>query len=147
MKSAKSARVGKTVAPQRKRPIYAAGLIERFDNCLLIVLPQSPSEADRLWRFPRDLVASDESPEAGMRRIAHEQLGVNVEVVVGQPPIFARIDDRDVELRFFFCGILSGRVDNGPYKEVRWVTRPHLREYEFDEPSRPVAEWLFTDAK
>ena len=145
MKSANSARAGEIVAPQRKRPIYAAGLIERFDNCLLIVLPRRPSEADRLWRFPRDMVASDESPEAGMRRIAREQLGLNVEVVVGQPPIPARVDDRDVEMRFFFCGILSGRVDNGPYKEVRWVTRTHLREYEFDEPSRPVAEWLFTD--
>lgn len=77
-----------------------------------------------------------------MRRVANEGLGVEVEIVVGQPPIAVKIESCEVELRYFFCGIITGDLSAGDYAEIRWVNRGHLREYEFDEASRAVVEWL-----
>ena len=125
-----------------RRPRVAVGIIERHDNHILIVLPSSPDDQTRLWRFPRGLADIDESPEQAMRSIADEQLGIPVEIVVGQPPVTAMLDGREVEMRCFFCGVADGEPHLGPYAEIRWVTRGHLREYEFDDPSKPVVEWL-----
>jgi len=125
-----------------RRPRVAVGIIERHDNHVLIVLPSSPDDQSRLWQFPRGFACADESPEQAMRRIAFEQLGIDVEIVVGQPPVTAMLDGREVEMRYFFCGVTDGEPSPGPYVEIRWVTRGHLREYEFDDPSKPVVEWL-----
>jgi len=61
---------------------------------------------------------------------------------VGQPPFFSEIDGRVSEIRYFFCGVAGGEAAAGPYLEIRWVPKTHLREYDFDEASRPVVEWL-----
>src|SRR3989304_5193572 len=110
-----------------RRPRVAVGIIERHDNHVLIVLPSSPDDPTRLWQFPRGLANADESPEQAMRRIADEQLGIGVEIVVGQPPVTAMLDGREVEMRYFFSGIADGEPCPGPYAEIRWVTRGHLR--------------------
>lgn len=125
-----------------RRPRVAVGIIERHDNHVLIVLPSTPDDQTRLWQFPRGFAGGDESPEQAMRRIADEQLGIHIEIVVGQPPVTASLDGREVEMRYFFCGVADGEPRPGPYAEIRWVTRGHLREYEFDAPSKPVVEFL-----
>lgn len=123
------------------RPMYAAAIIERADNHLLIALP-TPAASARQWIFPRGQADLKESAEAAMRRIAQEQLGLYVELVIGQPPFLVEVDGRPCEMRYFFCGIAGGNATPGPYSEIRWISRTHLREYEFDNPSKPVVEWL-----
>jgi ADP-ribose pyrophosphatase YjhB (NUDIX family) len=128
---------------QPTRPRYAAAIIERTDNHVLIALPPE-TEQTRKWTFPRGLADPKESVEAALRRIALEQLGIIVELVIGQPPLLCDIDGRSCEIRYFFCGVSSGDAKPGPYSEIRWVTRAHLREYDFDDPSKAVVEWLLT---
>ncbi len=124
------------------RPRFAAGIIERFDDQVLIVADTTDLSVPRLWFFPRDAVGDNESPEAAMRRIAHEKLGVHVEVVVGQPPLIQPIDGVEVEVRYFFCGISSGEPIRGAYAETRWLPKGQLREYDFDPASQTVVDWL-----
>lgn len=126
---------------QPARPRYVAAIIERADDHILIALP-SATEATRQWQFPRGLGTRNESAEASMRRVALDQLGLYVELVVGQPPLLVEIEGHPAELRYFFCGIAGGCEKPGPYAEIRWVPKAHLREYDFDAPSQPVVEWL-----
>jgi 8-oxo-dGTP diphosphatase len=126
----------------RIRPTYAAAILERHDNHLLIALRKSIDPERRLWQFPRGRVEEGESPERAMRRIARDTLGVKIEIVIGQPPFLARVEGREVEVRFFICGILDDEVSLGPYEEIRWISKHHLQEYEFDDISTPVVEWL-----
>jgi len=127
---------------KRSRPILSAGLIERFDNRILIALPPQPPRPSRLWRFPRGRVADSESPEEAMRRIAQDDLEIAVEIVIGQPPFLAELDGEEVELRFFICGSDATEASRGPYEEIRWIERGHLYEYEFDTITQPVVEWF-----
>jgi len=126
----------------KRRSCAAAGIIERFDNHVLILLPHDDTDGPRLWRFPRGLAQPDEAPEAAMRRIANEQLALDVEIVVGQPPIVGQLDGREVEWRYFFCGLIHGEPRPAQPAEVRWVSKAHLREYDFDPPSQLVVNWL-----
>ena len=130
---------------RRRHPVYAAGIVERHDNHVLIVLPRGADETLRHWQFPRGKANADESPETAMRRVASQQLGLNVEIVVGQPPVLARIDGEEVEMRFFFCGIIEGTLRAGEYAETAWIHKAHLREYEFDEVSMPVVKWMLEE--
>jgi len=130
------------MARKRKHPLLAASIIERHDDRVLIALPTSADTTHRLWRFPRGLVHGDESPEGGIRRLCREAIGLNVEVVVGQPPLILEIDGQECELRYFFCGIISGEARPGLFQEIRWVSHAHLREYDFDPPSQPVVDWI-----
>ena len=130
-----------TMSFRRTRSLLVAGIIERHDNDILIALPKE-DEDRRIWQFPRGPAKPGETPEAAMRRITRDDLGLHIEIVVGQPPLIERIDAVEVELRYFFCGIAKGRAQPGPNAEIRWVPKHHLREYELDKPSRPVAKWL-----
>jgi len=127
---------------EKTRPSFAVGLIERYDHALLIALPSPGEDGRRLWVFPRGRIEPGESPEVAMRRIAQDHLEVEIEVVIGQPPIIEILDGNEVELRYMFCGILTGEPFAGPYDEVRWAPKQQLREYDFDAASSPVVEWL-----
>jgi 8-oxo-dGTP pyrophosphatase MutT (NUDIX family) len=127
---------------QARRSLYVAGIIEGHDNQLLIVLPKGSTGMSRQWQFPRGRAKTEESPEAAMRRMAEEDLGIKVEIIVAQPPLAMEVDGTVVELRYFICGVVRGELNMGPYRETRWVPKGHLREYELDKPSRPVAKWL-----
>lgn len=127
---------------RRRRPLYAAGIIERLDHHVLIALASGREEQDRLWQFPRGPAEPNESAEAAMRRVARQELGIEVEIILGQPPLVEEIDGQAVELRYFFCDLTTGAPQAGRYDEIRWVSKAHLREYDFDRVSAPVVQWL-----
>ena len=130
------------MAGKRTRPILVSCILERHNNDLLIALPETGDGHARQWLFPRGSIDPGETPESGMRRVCREALNVEVEIVVGQPPLLAEVDGTECELRFFFCGVVTGEVKSGPYSEIRWVSRMHLREYDFDVACAPVVSWL-----
>lgn len=133
------------MSKKRKRYFYAAGVIERENGEVLIATPKDHTGPSRLWQFPRCLVGADESPEAAMCRFAEDELGVSVEVLVGQPPLVFEVDGNEAELRYFFCGAVSeGQCGDGT-SEVRWVPRAHLLEYDFEPASRSVCEWILAN--
>ena len=127
---------------RRRRPLYAVGIIERPDHHVLIALASGREEQGRLWQFPRGPAEPNESVEAAMRRVARQEFGIEVEIVVGQPPLVEEIDGKAVELRYFFCDLTTGVPQAGGYEEIRWVSKAHLREYDFDQASAPVVQWL-----
>jgi len=80
-----------------------------------------------------------------MRRLAKERLGIEVEITIGQPPVLAQIDGRSVEMRYFHCEVTAGEPSSRSYAEIRWIPKAHLREYEFDDVSQPVATWFLSN--
>lgn len=122
--------------------VYAAGILERYDHHVLIALPKHDDIEPRRWLFPRGTILDKEIPETAVRRIMGQLLGVEIEIVIGQPPILERVDGERVEIRYFFCGLVSGEPSPGDFEEIRWVHRIHLSEYDFDEASLAVTQWL-----
>ena len=125
-----------------QRAIYAAGVIEREDGHVLIAAGEDQSDSSRLWQFPRCLVTPSETPEAAMRRFTAEEFGMPVEIIEGRPPLVCQVDGSEIELRYLFCGPVGDDPRKGPFAEIRWVPKAHLREYDFDPASKPVADWM-----
>ncbi|HUU84298.1 MAG TPA: NUDIX domain-containing protein [Phycisphaerae bacterium] len=126
---------------ERKIPIVVAAVIERQDGFVLICRPET-EDGPRHWEFPGGEARQGESPEKAVRRTASERAGVHVEIHVGQPPLRVERDGRDVEYRFFLCGLQTGEACAEDYAEVRWVAKAQLCEYDFEHPTCDVVQWL-----
>ncbi len=125
--------------------ILTIGVIEGKKNEYLIVLSQAEPVATRTWSFVSGFANAGESPEASMRRVTVEKLGIVIDIEVGQPPLVETMDGESIEVRCFFCTIKSGRADARAYEEIRWIAKGHLREYSFDPLSQKIAEWVLAE--
>lgn len=129
--------------PRERLPVDARAMIVRARVNYLIVRPGGDPEAP--WRFPGGSAEADESPEAALRRTAREQLGVELEILVGQPPFVHRTSERAVTYRYYVCAILRGEPATRGGGEMRWVQAAQLRDYVFDEPTQKVVDWIIEE--
>ena len=135
------------MARRPRRPVYVSGLIERSDDHVMITCSDPSDALQRRWGFPCGLVSGGDSPEAALRALTRKSFGLDVEVMVGQPPILSTVEGEEVELRFFFCGMVEEFDVPAGAPEVRWIPKPHLLEYDFDDMSQPVVDWLCSNGK
>jgi len=127
-----------------------AAFVERSDRCVLICRPNPPDPASAgsteagpaiAWELPGGEARHGESPEAALRREARRRVGLDLEILVGQPPLLGQYAGREVEFRYFLCATRGGQADALDYAEIRWVQRGQLCEYDFDSPTREVIAW------
>jgi mutator protein MutT len=109
---------------------------------VLIVRRAAETGTESVWEFPGGRIGERESPEAGLRRQVRTQLGVELELVVGQPPFEYSFGTHTVVYRYYICGLLQGQPRALGCAEVRWVLTGQLREYVFDSPTQQVVQWL-----
>ena len=127
--------------PTRNLPVVVAGIIERYDGCVLICRTNGGDDRRR-WVFPGGMMEEDRSPEAALRRLVLERVVLHIEIVAGQPPLLGQYGEREVEYRFFICGLTDGEASPVGYAEVRWVAQGQLCEYDFDPPTDHVINWF-----
>ncbi|MBU0639567.1 MAG: NUDIX domain-containing protein [Planctomycetes bacterium] len=125
---------------QVKRWIEARALIQRAGRTYLIAKPHTDETCP--WEFPGGKVRSGEMPEAVLRRVCRTALGVELEVLIGQPPFEHRFGTHVVTYRYCLCGIRRGEPTAIGYAEIRWILVGQLREYVFDSPTQQVVDWL-----
>ena len=91
------------------------------------------------WEFPGGKIEQGEQPRDALRRELDEELGIDAEV---QDEV-ARIrhdygTGNSVELRFYLVHKYEGAFENRIFRDVRWVQRTQLKEYEFLEADREL---------
>lgn len=121
-------------------------LLERPGAELLIIKPQ-PADADCPWEFPGGRLESRESPEAALRRLLREALGIELELHQGQPPFVHNFGTHSITYRYYMCSIARGTLQQPPGSELRWVKVGQLREYDFDPATQQVVDWLLKPAE
>lgn len=117
----------------------ARALIEQQGSHLIV--RTRPGE-DVPWELPGGVLAPGESPEAGLRRCCREQLGIAVDVQIGQPPIEHVIDGQTVRFRYYMCGLGDEPPQQRGVAELRWVLTAQLRDYVFGPVDQQVINWL-----
>ena len=110
-----------------------AGLIES-DGKLLICQRTKHQPLPLKWEFPGGKIEQGEQPRDALRRELEEELGIRARV--GDE--VARIkhtykNGGAVELRFYSVREFEGAIENRIFKDVRWVERAQLPEFDFLE--------------
>jgi 8-oxo-dGTP diphosphatase len=120
--------------------LVAAALIVQ-DGKLLVCQRTKHQTMPLKWEFPGGKIEEGEQPRDAMRRELEEELGINADV--GDE--VARIrhtynGGSQVELRFFLVPKYRGELENRIFRDVRWVERAKLPDYDFLDADRELVQ-------
>lgn len=110
-----------------------AGLIVRGDE-VLICQRTKHQPLPLKWEFPGGKVEPDEQPIDALYRELEEELGILAEI----GPKVATVchnygNGAAVELHFYLVERFKGEIENRIFRDVRWVSRAELPNYDFLE--------------
>jgi 8-oxo-dGTP diphosphatase len=110
-----------------------AALIVR-DHRVLICQRTKHQSLPLKWEFPGGKIETGEQPRSALQRELEEELGIVAKIGEEVSRIQHQYKSGNtVELRFFLVNEFVGEVENRIFRDVRWVARRDLPEYDFLE--------------
>ena len=119
-----------------------AALIVRGDT-LLVCQRTRHQPMPLKWEFPGGKIEYGEQPRDALIRELDEELGIRA--TVGDEIARIRHTYRNgnaVELRFYEVREFEGEIENRIFRDVRWVRRSELPEYDFLEADQTLVRDL-----
>jgi len=95
------------------------------------------------WEFPGGKIERGEHPTEALRRELEEELGIVAQI--GDE--VARLEHKyprggRVELRFFVVQEFQGELENRIFRDIQWVVRTRLPEFDFLEADRELVRQI-----
>lgn len=100
------------------------------------------TDPDSPWQFPGGRVGAHAAAEDVLRRLCLDWVGVELDVLLGQPPFEHSFGAYTVKYRFFLCPVTHDEALPCGCADLRWVPAAQLAEYVLDAPSERVAARL-----
>lgn len=105
----------------------------RDDQKILIAQRGKAKRFGWQWEFPGGKVKSGETAQACLRREIREELNLEIRVEEHFCTVHHRYPDFHIELMAFWCSIVGGSLQLEEHEQVRWVTIPEMKQYNFVE--------------
>ncbi len=110
-----------------------------------VLVARRQSNADHLpdvWEFPGGKIESGESSEKAAIREAHEEVGLEIEILVPCERLEWEYPERRVTLHPFHCHIVGGEIVAREVAEIRFMTPADLRSENFPPANAALIEKL-----
>ena len=133
-------------APARRVRVVAALIMS--DDGRRVLVQQRPPGRHRalLWEFPGGKVEAGESDVSALRREAHEELGVDLEVGAERFQTCHAYPDVEVDLHVYRARVVFGTPRAEAGQVLRAVTLLELQTLLFCQADRPLVEALIEEA-
>jgi 8-oxo-dGTP diphosphatase len=119
-----------------------AGIVVRGDEILICQRTRHQSKPLK-WEFPGGKIEFGEQPRDALRRELEEELGIQADVGDEVERITHTYEDGGtVELRFYVVRSFSGTLENRIFRDVQWIDRRRLAEFDFLEADAPLVRKL-----
>lgn len=116
------------------KQVVAALILRKDDDKILICQRTRHQTMPLKWEFPGGKIERGEKLEDALHRELEEELGI----LAMTGPKIATIrhtygNGAAVELHFFVVEKFEGEIQNRIFREVRWVSREEMPQYDFLE--------------
>lgn len=109
---------------------------------LLITQRRLNDHLGGLWEFPGGKVEPNENFRECLVREIREELGIEIEVFEEIEEITHSYPEKTVRLKFFRSSVVSGEAKAIACHDLAWITRGHLRLYQFPAADARLLEKL-----
>jgi len=129
--------------PDVRRMIrVVAAIMTRGEEILICQRTRHQSKPLK-WEFPGGKIEPGEQPRDALRRELEEELGIQANVGDEVERITHTYEDGGaVELRFYVVPSYDGELENRIFRDVQWVPRTRLPEFDFLEADAPLVTQL-----
>ncbi len=97
------------------------------------------------WEFPGGKIREGETPEECVKREIREELDIDIEAGDLLHSTQHTYNHAAIELYFFETTYLSGEIKLKEYRDIRWVEKKDLRNYDLPEANLPLLNILEKD--
>lgn len=119
-----------------------AAIMTRGDKILICQRTRHQTKPLK-WEFPGGKIEFGEQPRDALRRELEEELGIQADVGDEVERLVHTYEDGGmVELRFYVVPGFSGELENRIFREIRWVRREELPDFDFLEADTPLVRDL-----
>lgn len=95
------------------------------------------------WEFPGGKIETGEQPRNALQRELQEELGIVAKIGDEVSRIHHEYKDgKRVELRFYRVSEFQGEIENRIFRDVRWVPRRSLPQYDFLEADTELVKQI-----
>jgi len=122
--------------------IAIAIILHPTDDSVLIAQRKPDVHLPNLWEFPGGKCIPGEPPQAAAVRESFEEVGLTVSPIEEWPTITHSYPDRTITLHPFLCRASSDAAEPLDNRQVIWVRRSKLNEYEFPAANRSLIDRL-----
>ena len=112
-----------------------AGLIVRRESPEVLICQRTKHQPFPLkWEFPGGKIEPNEQPTEALYRELEEELGILAEIGAKVATVRHNYGNgAAVELHFYLVERFKGEIENRIFRDVRWVPRADLPDYDFLE--------------
>ena len=124
--------------------VVAALIVRGPSHDEILICQRTRHQAKPLkWEFPGGKIETGEQPRDALRRELDEELGIHANVGDEVERITHTYEDGGtVELRFYVVRSFEREIENRIFRDVQWVHRSKLPEYDFLEADAPLVRQL-----
>ncbi len=122
----------------------AIAIIEK-DGKILIARRRTDDHLKGKWEFPGGKICEGETPGECVKREIREELDIDIEAGDLLYVIQHTYNYAAIELYFYKTTYLSGEIKLKEYRDIRWVEKKDLRNYDLPEANLPLLNILEKD--
>ena len=123
-----------------KKVSVVAAIIKK--NNKVFITQRGHGEYKGKWEFPGGKVEVGETPEEAVVREIREELKSEVKVESFFDEIEDVRDDMVLNVKFFICSLVSGKLELTEHLDSKWVEPSQIDEKDFMEADKPILDNL-----
>ena len=122
--------------------IDVVAAVIKKDNKYLIAKRNRNKHFAFHWEFPGGKVDNGETFEIALQREIKEELSINIKIYKKVSSQKHKDDKINVEVHYFLCEHLDGKIILLEHEDIKWVTKKELFSYKMAPGDSKIIEFL-----
>lgn len=108
------------------------------ENKILLTQRSKEDKLSLKWEFPGGKIEENENEKECLKREILEELELNINVEKFFFKNIHKYNDKEIELNFYICKIISGKLKLNVHNNFKWVNKTEIKNFDLADADIPV---------